>query len=475
MKHILLSVSCLFILCNHCSAQTIQFHDSYNSTLLDATATHMHYNTADSEVVLIGYHGGQQLGSKTLLFIGIDTLGNKLWELTNNTAGIQIPNCSHSLGDGFMVGAFFNGVNDYATVSRFSNSGREMWTKGYGNLHEVVDISAVSSNEFRLFLSSFGSFFGDDHLVVTINSNGDSLGAITIALHNDDAINSGVLDYDDNYIVAGYSTGAVVDTGGMIVKLNSSGGIDWSYIFQRPEMRSSFSKVIQSSQGFLACGTMTSKIQTGHDYEQGIVVALDQNGQMLWEQTFPSSIYTRFVDIKELPSGNIYVSGDLDSTSTGSYSYKGILLKLDNQGNLLVSSVQQGHSSGVFRSMLIAANSLFVCGNGREKTERNFHASRYKDFEEDLSGTSTSVYPVEQSNTMVSFYPNPTDAQVQIKWESVSDQVNVSVWSSTGQLMHSEKPRFQNCSINVKSWTSGIYLLEIMVEDKVYREKVIIQ
>ena len=85
----------------------------------------------------------------------------------------------------------------------------------------------------------------------------------------------------------------------------------------------------------------------------------------------------------------------------------------------------------------------------------------------------TSTADLDASNSIVVF-PNPASDFITIKTE-LNEQFNVTVQSSTGQLVHQTTGQLNNLSVDVSAFEAGIYLVSIESATQLIKKKLIIQ
>lgn len=97
-----------------------------------------------------------------------------------------------------------------------------------------------------------------------------------------------------------------------------------------------------------------------------------------------------------------------------------------------------------------------------------------------ISGSSSSnvfryVFPIELKYSgegvesvddakVVNIYPNPASNNINISSENLSE---INVYNSLGQLVYTEKTEVSTISINVSSWSNGLYYVNVEAKDGV--------
>jgi len=112
-----------------------------------------------------------------------------------------------------------------------------------------------------------------------------------------------------------------------------------------------------SDKGFLIAGYTSGGTAVGDD---GLIIKLDQNGNVLWSKIISNSGTDRFYGCIEMDS-NYYAVGYTTSASTGGQD--GWCVKLDNTGTIQWSKKFGGTSDdGLYKLAVLGGNRLAICG-----------------------------------------------------------------------------------------------------------------
>lgn len=183
-------------------------------------------------------------------------------------------------------------------------------------------------------------------LFVLGNSESGNLGDIDISLikfdkyGNEEWINYyGDANLNNGYCITKCSDGNIVVIGDtqvspgdadiLIYKLDTLGGIIWSYVYSTPLNESA--KYIEQTMdgGFVAAGFQTDTF----GFNNSLVLKIDGAGNFLWAKSIGGSDNDYASAIKELPSGNFILSADTKSQGAGGYDVE--LSKLNSVGNVI--------------------------------------------------------------------------------------------------------------------------------------------
>ncbi|GGA91606.1 T9SS type A sorting domain-containing protein [Puia dinghuensis] len=108
---------------------------------------------------------------------------------------------------------------------------------------------------------------------------------------------------------------------------------------------------------------------------------------------------------------------------------------------------------------------------------KNFYRIRQVDNNGLASYSAIKTIDIQQSNVLVSCWPNPAKDQIQIRTTKSSMQgASVRIFDRSGKLIIQSVWASEFCSINISSLPAGIYLIHIQsVEGEMYNTKVLKQ
>src|SRR5256712_123699 len=129
------------------------------------------------------------------------------------------------------------------------------------------------------------------------------------------------------YVVAGYTFAPASSYNPFVVKLSSTGQIQWQHVFVDPNSQYSAAYAVRQTPdgGYVVAGEIY--------YNQILVFKLDSTGTLLWQHVYAIGTDS-YAETLGLTSDGGFILGGLVSTSTAtSYSSSVLLLKLDSTGN----------------------------------------------------------------------------------------------------------------------------------------------
>ena len=307
------------------------------------------------------------------------------WQKSIGGTGQEYGHCIKQTNDGgyIMVGESVSPVggmitNNYGNydcwVVKLDNTGSVQWQKSLGgsgydrgySVQQTVDGGYIvggntSSNNFDVT----GHYGGSDCWVVKLNSSGVIEWQKPLGGSSEDEAFSIQQTSDGGYILCGYtfSTNGAVTTppGGWIVKLNSTGAIQWQ------KGAGLFMNCIQQTTdgGYIAAGyTNTNGSLGGNDYQ---IVKLNSSGVIQWQKFYGGTSTDMAQSIQQTTDGGYIVAGTSDSSNTdvtnnnGSADYW--VLKLNSLGELQWQKALGGSSFDYGKSIQQTTDGGFiVCG-----------------------------------------------------------------------------------------------------------------
>ncbi len=217
-------------------------------------------------------------------------------------------------------------------LNKFAFSQVTYFEKVYGTAQQDLSRSIVQISSGSLFVLG--------------NSGSGNLGDIDISLikldkygneewtnyYGDANLNNGYCITkcsDGNIVVIGDAQISPGDTDILIYKLDTLGGIIWSYTYSTAMNESA--KFIEQTMdgGFIAAGFQTDTL----GFNNSFVLRINGSGNFLWAKSIGGSDNDYASSIKELPSGNFILSADTKSHGAGGYDVE--LSKLDASGTIL--------------------------------------------------------------------------------------------------------------------------------------------
>src|SRR5207302_7562298 len=140
---------------------------------------------------------------------------------------------------------------------------------------------------------------------------------------------------DGGYIVTGYAFAPASSYNPFVVKLSSTGQIQWQHIFADARGGYGWAYSVEQTPdgGYIVGGGINYVVTSSYTESDILVFKLDSTGTLVWQHSYLIGTES-YVDSLALTSdGGYIVSGSASITTGTSYSSIILLLKLDSAGN----------------------------------------------------------------------------------------------------------------------------------------------
>lgn len=243
------------------------------------------------------------------------------------------------------------------------------WSTLYGGTgSEEMEGLAVTSDGGVIVVGSTDSFDdpNGDAWVVKLDAYGAIEWQKTYGGTGDESLIAVHPTSDGGYIAAGYTKSfGVSGTDGWVVKLSSTGALQWSKTYGGSGTEQFWSVDVTSDGNYVVAGGTSSFGAGREDYW---VLKLDTSGNVLWQKTYggpkddgdcasfaePECV----VRVKEDPDGNLVVASESRSFAPGVAAIW--VLKLDSSGNVLWEKAFGGFDEDTMWSFDIAPDGTYI-------------------------------------------------------------------------------------------------------------------
>ena len=298
--------------------------------------------------------------------VKLNSSGNILWQkCLGGTSEDYAYSIQQTIDSGFIV-AGYTKSNDVdvsgnqgrsdAWVVKLSSSGNILWQKCLGGTNDdrANSIQQTSDGGFIVAgytLSNDGDVSGNhgnyDYWVVKLNSTGTILWQKCLGGSNVDEAYSIQQTIDGGFIVAGYAESNDGNVSGnhgggdyWVVKLNSSGDIEWQKCLGGTYEDYAYSIQQTSDSAFIVAGKTKSNdgdVSGNHEYYDYWVVKLNSSGTILWQKCLGGTNVDVAYSIQQTSDGGFIVAGETfsnDGNVSGKHGGKDAwVVKLTNTPN----------------------------------------------------------------------------------------------------------------------------------------------
>jgi hypothetical protein len=303
-----------------------------------------------------------------------------------------------SFGNGDWNGVAGKGVQD-AIIVKYDNNGEILWKKNFGgngydtylSVTELSDGSIIAvgyanATSFNSGDWTIGGKGGIDAIIVKYDSNGNRMWCKNFGGSGNDAFNS-VTAVADGFIAVGFSSATsfnnndwigVTGYGGadaIIVKYDFNGEILWKNHFGGSG-EDSYKSVTTVADGIIVVGYSAFASFNGNDWagvggkgdDDAIIVKYNFDGTVAWKKNFGGNGYDTFNSITTVTDGLVAVgysftfdNGDWFGV-TGKGSQDAIIVKYDNNGNVVSKNNFGGEGSDEFCGVATLSDGIVAVG-----------------------------------------------------------------------------------------------------------------
>lgn len=279
--------------------------------------------------------------------VKLNSSGNIQWQKTYGGSRIEEVFSIEQTSDGGYILAgetqsfdgditFFQGGSDY-WVLKLDNSGNLQWQKTYGGSRPDVGISVKQTNDGGYIIggsiySTDGDVTGNhgpeyDCWVIKITSSGSIQWERSLGGYSIESLSAIRQTNDGGYIIcaeAASNDGDLTFNNGAsdywVVKLNSSGNIQWQRTYGGSDFDYPFDIYQTSDGGYIVGGATASNdgdVSGLHAPGNGVgdfwVVKLDATGNIVWQKVLGGSLDERLFSLIQTKDGGYVMTGSASS------------------------------------------------------------------------------------------------------------------------------------------------------------------
>jgi len=343
-----------------------------------------------------------------------DANGNVVWQKTyGDTSVWNIANSIQQTTDGGYIVAgqnmSFSAGSWDVWVLKLDGNGNVQWQKTYGGTNEDEDraFSIQQTTDGGYIVAGYTQSFAtgdEDAWILKLDSSGNVQWQKTYGATGGDDAYSIQQTSDGGYIVAGVTDSFGAGSGDTwILKLDSSGNVQWQKTYGATDADGAYSIQQTTDGGYIVVSMTRSFIVDG---QVPWLLKLDSNGNIQWQKTYGgTSVEFSAYSILQTSDGGYIVAGDFHTT--GTYPIVAWVLKLDSNGNIQWQKTYGGTYEDAALSIQQTTDGGYIVG-GRTSS---FSVGREDILilKLDSSGNIHDCSIIKTSNAQV----NNTDATVQ--------------------------------------------------------------
>lgn len=240
------------------------------------------------------------------------------------------------------------GNEQRAIVEKLDSQGNLTWSKTYSIGPNADGITAIRPAADGGFVAVGGVYESGPSpgggLVLKMDASGSvqwqtivgPMGSATASLLATQQTSDGGYVASGSYFVSSPNCGPLQCVGGLVIKLDASGKVQWQHALSPGSSGSLFTdSILQTSDGgYVAAGAWFGSAQKG-----GLLVKLDPSGTIVWQNAYSDGSYFGeelgkvFYSVRETSDGGYFLVGDGEAVVQGEVSLVPWLGKVDSSGN----------------------------------------------------------------------------------------------------------------------------------------------
>lgn len=304
-----------------------------------------------------------QSGANSSLVIKLDTDGTIIWQKNYSASGFHtLWSMQKTNNDGLILAGWISigGSWDFIVI-KLDSTGAITWKNSYGGSSDDLAYSVKQTNDGGFIVAGNTKSFGagkEDIWIVKLSSSGILQWQYAYGGTDADLGRSIQQTSDGGYILAGQTSSFGAGKSDILVmKLNPDGSIDWSKTFGTASSDGASSIIQASDGGFLVAGA-TYAFNT---YGDIWILRLDYSGNILWQRRYNNSLFPTIPSsdsVAQTSDGGFVLAG---ATTRTQYSL--FILKIDANGNSLWQKLYGGNGSQYGYSIKnLTDGTLFAAG-----------------------------------------------------------------------------------------------------------------
>jgi uncharacterized delta-60 repeat protein len=313
----------------------IYWAKSYGGTGYDSARSAQ--QTSDGGYVVAGVSTSFGTGSRDAWVLKLNSTGGVDWQkLYNGSNYDEADSVQQTADGGYIVAGYtysFGAGNDDVWVLKLNATGGTEWQKSYGGSGYDGARSVQQTSDGGYVVAGFTSSFGvssDDIWILKLNSTGGVDWQKTYGGSDSDEAYCVQQTSDGGIIVAGHTYSYGVGNNDIwVLKLNSTGGVDWQKIYGGLTYDFAYSVQQTKDGGYVVAGWTDS---FGAGNEDVWVLKLNGTGSVTWQKTYGGAGYDDAYSVQQTSDGGYVVAGS--TTSFGAGRQDVWVLKLNSTGSV---------------------------------------------------------------------------------------------------------------------------------------------
>ena len=394
--------------------------------------------------------GTSSLADNDIFFMKVDSVGDTLWTKrfgdTIDHIHYDINGICKTADGGFaLCGTCYPSLAPQAIVLRIDSIGNIVWCKLYTNPSVLCRGESIQQTIDAGFI--IGGFYSPDFLMIKTDSLGNILWHKT---YNGPYINSIYQIDSSGYLMIGSTSDIYV------AKTNNFGDLLWERCFGGSSNFEGALDVIKShDNGFLICGFTNSF--SADSLRKAYLIKINSSGGLQWSKTYHPSNVSVFYSLTETTDG--YLAAGLlkeGNFSDTSFIY---LIRTDQQGSTGCLDSAVNTISSFCNAVPTASGLSAISYNPLPYNPEISNGSLQINSAVLCHNIGIDELGVDKK---ISIYPNPFTNSLFVKFENGSSfPFKIKLFNSIGQKVFQKEFLFKENIVDVSILKPGVYFLEI--------------
>ena len=319
--------------------------------------------TTNGGFIITGFTNSFGAGNYDFYIVKFNSSGTLQWSRTvGGTGDDQTQSIIKTTDAGYAVAGYTRPLgSDYSDfyIVKFDSGGSLQWNKtiNRANYDYAFSIIQTSDGGFTLAgVSATGGVFSSDMFIAKLNSAGTYQWSKTYGGSGDEPALSMIQTADGGFVFAGYSNSYSPFHVFYILKIDSTGTLQWCRLIGETGTGSVVYSIIQTTDGGFALAGGFTPTGTGN-YDM-YIVKLSSGGSLQWTRTVGGTGDDNANSIIQTTDAGFAVAGYTNSFGTGNYDM--YIVKLNSSGTLQWSRTVGGTGYDNANSIIQTTDAGFV-------------------------------------------------------------------------------------------------------------------
>ncbi len=421
----------------------------------------------DGGYLLVGYAYDNSHDTRRWLAVKVDDSGQEEWRYEDPVGRDKVCENAVQARDGDFILAGYteesgNGGSD-ARALRLSVDGDIVWDRAYGRqgYDDCSSILKISENEYCLIgylIPNPNQPYTQSLWLLFIDNDGDSLTSYTFNPGGFFSAQTSILSENGAIVTGGY-----IDHQLFAAKISANRELEWFHSFPNG-IRSDCASIVQTTDhGYLLAGYYWPEGSA----KNGYLIKVDENGDSLWTKEMGDDSNEELHSAIPAIGGGFFTAGFI-SSSEGNPGGGMWISRLDDEGEILWSQTYGGSQfDDCYDLIQLGDASLLLAGKtySFESQRGDFCLVKTEADPNTVKRPINLLQP--QKLSIVSLAPNPFNSNLSIYYQTpVAELMTIRLFDITGAHVETIALGFQSRGSHSIKWDAsdcpaGLYFLRL--------------